>query len=74
LKNYYPLFLEKYQNLYKALLAQSLPFIEFYHRLKYLHNLQSHPVYYCVNTNSMVTTFAEITFIIMICNEAVCEM
>jgi hypothetical protein len=33
------------QHLDKALLAQSLLFVGFYHRLKYLHNLQSHPVY-----------------------------
>jgi hypothetical protein len=30
------------QHLYKALLAQSLPILEFYHWLKYLHNFQSH--------------------------------
>jgi hypothetical protein len=42
LKNFEPLFLEKYQHLCKALLAQSLRFIGFYHRLKNLHNLQSH--------------------------------
>jgi hypothetical protein len=29
---------------YKASLAQSLPFVGFCHRLKYLHNLQSHSV------------------------------
>jgi hypothetical protein len=45
LKNFYLLFLEKYQHLYKTLLAQSLPFVGFNHRLKYLYNLQSHPVY-----------------------------
>jgi hypothetical protein len=39
-----PFFLEKYQLLYKALLAQSLPIVELYHWLKYLHNFQSHPV------------------------------
>jgi hypothetical protein len=44
LKNVYPLFLENYQHLYKAVLAQSLPIVEFYHWLKYLHNFQSHPV------------------------------
>jgi hypothetical protein len=33
------------QHLYKALLAQSLPIVEFYHWLKYLHNFQSHPVF-----------------------------
>jgi hypothetical protein len=38
-------FLEKYQHLNKAFLAQSLPVVEFYHWLKYLHNVQSHPVY-----------------------------
>jgi hypothetical protein len=42
LKNFEPLFLEKYQHLYKA---SSLPFMGFYHRLKYLHNIQSHSVY-----------------------------
>jgi hypothetical protein len=36
------IFLEKYQHLYKALLAQ--PLVGFDHRLKYLHNFQSHPV------------------------------
>jgi hypothetical protein len=36
--------LEKYQHLYKALLAQSLLFVGFYHWFKYLHNLESHPV------------------------------
>jgi hypothetical protein len=39
------LFLKKYQHLYKTLLTQLLPFMGFYHRLKYLHNLQNHPVY-----------------------------
>jgi hypothetical protein len=29
---------------YKSLLVQSLPFVGFYHRLKYLHNFQNHPV------------------------------
>jgi hypothetical protein len=43
-EKFYPLFLEKYQHLYKALLAQSLPIVEFYHRVKYLHNFLSHPV------------------------------
>jgi hypothetical protein len=41
-QNFEPLFLEKYPYLYKASLAKSLPFVGFYHRLKYLHNLQSH--------------------------------
>jgi hypothetical protein len=45
LKNFEPLFLEKYQHLYKASLAQSLPFVGFYHRLKYLNVIQSHSVY-----------------------------
>jgi hypothetical protein len=40
-----PLLFEKYQHLLKALLAQSSPFVVFYHRLKYLHNFQNHPVY-----------------------------
>jgi hypothetical protein len=31
LKNFDPLFLEKYQHLYKASLAQSLSFVGFYH-------------------------------------------
>jgi hypothetical protein len=31
LKNFGPLFLEKYQHLYKASLAQSLLFVGFYH-------------------------------------------
>jgi hypothetical protein len=44
LENFYLLFLENYQHLYKAVLAQSLPILEFYHWLKYLHNFQSHPV------------------------------
>jgi hypothetical protein len=50
LKNFELLFLEKYQHLYKALLAQSLLFVGFYHRIKYLHNLQSHPVYWSAAT------------------------
>jgi hypothetical protein len=44
LKNFHPLFLEKYQHLYKASLAQSLPFVGFYHIYTYLHNLQSDSV------------------------------
>jgi hypothetical protein len=52
-KVYYDVFVENRlvpfhrnnQHLYKALLAQSLLFVGFYHRLKYLHHLQSHPVY-----------------------------
>jgi hypothetical protein len=43
-KNFYPHFLEKYQHFDKPLLAQSLPIVEFYHWLKYLHNFHSHPV------------------------------
>jgi hypothetical protein len=43
-EKFYPLFFENYQHLYKALLTQSLPIVEFYHWLKYLHNFQSHPV------------------------------
>jgi hypothetical protein len=39
-----PPFLEKYQHFDKPLLAQSLPIVEFYHWLKYLHNFQNHPV------------------------------
>jgi hypothetical protein len=38
-------FFEKYQHLYKTLLTQSLPAVEFYHWLKYLRNFQSHPVF-----------------------------
>jgi hypothetical protein len=45
LKNFELPFLEKYQHLYKASLDQSLPFVGFYHKLKYLHNLQSHSVH-----------------------------
>jgi hypothetical protein len=45
LKNFEFLFLEKYQHLYKASMAQSLPIVEFYHWLKYLDNFQSHPVH-----------------------------
>jgi hypothetical protein len=40
-----PLFLEKYQHLHKASLTQLSPFVEFYHWLKYLHNLQNHCMY-----------------------------
>jgi hypothetical protein len=32
------------QFLYKAVLVQSLPFVGFYHRLKYLYNIQNHSV------------------------------
>jgi hypothetical protein len=46
LKNLHPLFLEKYHHLYKTLLAQSLPIVEFYPGLKYLHNFQDHPVHF----------------------------
>jgi hypothetical protein len=45
LKNFKPLFLEKYQHLYKTSLAQTLTFVKFYHRLKYLHNIQCHSVF-----------------------------
>jgi hypothetical protein len=45
LKNFESLFLEKYRHLYKALLPQSLLFVGFSYRVKYLHNLQSRPVY-----------------------------
>jgi hypothetical protein len=38
-------FFQKNQHLYKASLAQSLPFMGFYVCLKYLHKFQSHPVY-----------------------------
>jgi hypothetical protein len=46
LKNFSPLFHEKNQHLYNALLAQSLPFVGFCHRLKYLRNFQNLPVYF----------------------------
>jgi hypothetical protein len=45
LKNFEPPFLKKYQHLHNASFAQSLRFVGLYHRLKYLHNLQSHFVY-----------------------------
>jgi hypothetical protein len=38
-------FSRKISTFYKALLAQSLPIVEFYHWLKYLYNFQSHPVF-----------------------------